>query len=155
AEDVDHRNEDDPELTRMRAFTPDLLPRLSLDDPDEDAEQAASEDSSPQLRFEGDAAMGLNEPTGAHELIATAAAGQTDRGRKRKRNEDVCLVDPNLDLYMVADGMGGYAGGDVASSMAVKEVHERMKRGTPVEADPATPKRGKQLIDAIERANDV
>jgi protein phosphatase len=146
--------ENHADLTRIRAFTPDLLPRLSLDDPEEE-EQAASEDSSPELRFEGDSAMGVDEPTGSHEVFATAAAGQTDRGRKRRRNEDVCLVDPALDLYMVADGMGGYAGGDVASSMAVKAVHDLIKKGKPVEAAPGTPKRGKQLREAVERANDI
>lgn len=48
------------------------------------------------------------------------ARGATNVGRKRRRNEDSHLVDANLDLYVVADGMGGQAAGDVASKRAVE-----------------------------------
>jgi len=42
---------------------------------------------------------------------------QTDRGLLRPNNEDSIFVDPVLGLAMLADGMGGYNGGEVASSM--------------------------------------
>jgi serine/threonine protein phosphatase PrpC len=45
----------------------------------------------------------------------------TDVGRKRKHNEDNFLVDQKLSLFVVADGMGGHACGEVASQMAVAE----------------------------------
>ncbi|MDI3286218.1 cyclic nucleotide-binding domain-containing protein [Polyangium sp. 15x6] len=51
-------------------------------------------------------------------LTVTSQAA-THVGRKRKRNEDSHLVDPDLGLYIVADGMGGQAAGDVASRRAV------------------------------------
>lgn len=47
------------------------------------------------------------------------AWGQTDIGLKRTRNEDSFSVNQDIGLYVVADGMGGHKGGDLASSMAV------------------------------------
>jgi PPM family protein phosphatase len=45
----------------------------------------------------------------------------SDVGRKREHNEDNFLVDRKLSLYVVADGMGGHASGEVASHLAVHE----------------------------------
>lgn len=45
----------------------------------------------------------------------------TDVGRKRAHNEDNFLVDQKLSLFVVADGMGGHASGEVASQIAVTE----------------------------------
>ncbi len=52
------------------------------------------------------------------------AWGQTDIGLKRNRNEDSFAVDQDLGLYIVADGMGGHKGGDLASSMAVEALQD-------------------------------
>jgi serine/threonine protein phosphatase PrpC len=51
----------------------------------------------------------------------------TDVGKVRDHNEDNFLVDKKLSLYVVADGMGGHAAGEVASAIAVRTVHEELK----------------------------
>ena len=50
----------------------------------------------------------------------------TDVGRVRDCNEDSFLVDKKLNLYVVADGMGGHAAGEIASSMACKTVRDSL-----------------------------
>lgn len=48
----------------------------------------------------------------------------SDVGRKRKSNEDNYCADNERGLYVVADGMGGHAAGEVASQMAVETIEE-------------------------------
>lgn len=55
-------------------------------------------------------------------------AGQTDVGRRRAVNEDAFFFDDELGLYVVADGMGGHAAGDVASTEAVDTVRGMVRR---------------------------
>src|SRR5437762_2436364 len=52
------------------------------------------------------------------------SAALTDVGRVREKNEDSHLVNDEVGLYVVADGMGGHLGGQMASSLAVKSVGE-------------------------------
>jgi protein phosphatase len=55
----------------------------------------------------------------------------TDTGRVRPHNEDAVFADPALGLAVLADGMGGYEGGEVASSMATARLAESLVRGLP------------------------
>src|SRR5512139_904055 len=52
----------------------------------------------------------------------------TDQGRVRDLNEDNFLVDKKLALAIVADGMGGHAAGEVASALAVRIIHQEIRR---------------------------
>jgi serine/threonine protein phosphatase PrpC len=55
-------------------------------------------------------------------------AALTDVGRQREHNEDNFLVDKKLGLFVVCDGMGGHAAGEVASALTVRTLHEEIKR---------------------------
>lgn len=61
--------------------------------------------------------------------VETASA--LDTGRARRNNEDAVLVDPDLSLCILADGMGGYNAGEVASDMTVKIVRDEVVRNLP------------------------
>lgn len=54
--------------------------------------------------------------------------GHTDVGMKRSHNEDAFLADPDLGLFVVCDGVGGRARGEIASREAVNFIWEWFKR---------------------------
>jgi len=58
-----------------------------------------------------------------------SGAGLPDVGQRRAVNEDAFFLDDDLGLYVVADGMGGHAAGEVASQEAVDTVHGMVRRG--------------------------
>ena len=60
-------------------------------------------------------------------VLSWSSFGITDVGKVRKLNEDSLLDRPEIGLWVVADGMGGHEGGDVASQMIVNslgKIHE-------------------------------
>ena len=54
------------------------------------------------------------------------SAARTDVGMKRDHNEDSFLVNEDIGLYVVCDGMGGHAGGETASRLAVQTVEKEL-----------------------------
>jgi protein phosphatase len=101
-----------------------------------------------------DTALSDDDPTGPVPKILVSAVGGTDQGKKRKHNEDAFVVLPSHSLYAIADGMGGYAAGEVASQMAVDVLRHSFEReqfgGAPI---PGLPRRGDELVRAIQSAN--
>ena len=55
-------------------------------------------------------------------------SARTDRGRVRANNEDAVSVDRQAQVAVLADGMGGYNAGEVASSMATQFIRTEMVR---------------------------
>jgi protein phosphatase len=57
-------------------------------------------------------------------MAAIEAFGLTDVGKKRKHNEDAYTLDEAEGLFIVADGMGGHAAGEVAAKITVETIGE-------------------------------
>ena len=82
----------------------------------------------------------------------------TDVGNVREHNEDNFLVDKKLSLFMVADGMGGHAAGEVASAICVRTIHEEIKREKDLLTDFVAGARGgsrvtnKDILSLMEHA---
>src|SRR6187399_2068787 len=85
--------------------------------------------------------------------------GVTDTGRIREHNEDTFGTDADIGLVVLADGMGGYKAGEVASGITVRTVmgliKEAVEREDLAVSDGATglTRPGILLRDAIQRAN--
>jgi protein phosphatase len=66
------------------------------------------------------------------------SAARTDVGMKREHNEDSFLVNEDLGLYVVCDGMGGHAGGETASRLAVQTIERELLSARLRSDDPFT-----------------
>jgi len=130
------------------------LPALSKfdnDDDDDDNVVVANIAATP-IVIDDNAAD--DEPTKTSPYFLVSAAGQTDRGKRRKFNEDSFLVLDEQGLYIVADGMGGYAGGEVASALTVELIEQaftNQKFEGPTYNN--VPRRGAEVARAIQTAN--
>jgi protein phosphatase len=95
-----------------------------------------------------------DDASGPFFPVTVTAAGASDVGKKRKHNEDAIALDHERSVYVLADGMGGYAAGEVASQMCVDTILRSYQTnrfgGEPI---PGLPPRGDELVRAIQTAN--
>jgi protein phosphatase len=81
-------------------------------------------------------------PTGPNALILVTAVGRTDPGLKRQHNEDAYAILEDHQLFVIADGMGRHAAGEVASQLCVEAIGEAFRSGDfGPPRDPPLPKR--------------
>ena len=84
---------------------------------------------------------------------------RTDTGRVREHNEDAVFANPHLGFVVLADGMGGYNAGEVASSMATTRLASELESALAARAPHATDGPGGEafagqcLRDAVADAN--
>lgn len=82
------------------------------------------------------------------------SAGKSDPGRVRSRNEDSFVIDEEHGLFLVADGMGGHAGGATASDIAVSTVHSMVKDFPDSDNDDTHQRRLEWLAGSIRKAGE-
>ena len=94
-------------------------------------------------------------------MIVIESAGITDRGKKRKANEDALFLEDSMGLYVVADGMGGHLAGEVASKMVVDTMGDYVKscqekaEEDPICCSESLSKEANQLLASIHLSNKV
>ncbi|HSO35218.1 MAG TPA: protein phosphatase 2C domain-containing protein [Labilithrix sp.] len=98
---------------------------------------------------------GAEQPDeGSESMFLVHATAQTDTGLRRKHNEDSVLVLDKANLFVVADGMGGYKGGRLASQLVINTMAEAARSGE-YEGPPheEVPLEASELARAIQMAN--
>ncbi|MEJ2514681.1 MAG: Stp1/IreP family PP2C-type Ser/Thr phosphatase [Gammaproteobacteria bacterium] len=85
----------------------------------------------------------------------------THTGRVREHNEDACAVDIDLGLFVLADGMGGYNAGEIASELAIKTVTDMVNTGldperrSRIDESSGLMRQSIVLRNAVSRANKI
>jgi protein phosphatase len=91
--------------------------------------------------------------------LTLEVAGRSDVGRVRPSNEDNFGFDQGLGIFVVCDGMGGHAAGEVASQIAVDTILTHFRERMPKVEDNAllddAPVGARLLAEAVKKANDA
>jgi protein phosphatase len=95
-------------------------------------------------------------------MFVIESTGISDIGKKRKTNEDALLVDDQLGLYVVADGMGGHRAGEVASKLVVETLMDFIRQDPDREdeialdeADETLSEEANRILSGIKISNKV
>jgi protein phosphatase len=95
-------------------------------------------------------------------MIIVESASITDKGKKRKANEDALILEDALGLYVVADGMGGHRAGDIASRLVVITIAEHIKKSIDnddwdqtADFDVTLSREANRLLSGIRMSNQV
>jgi protein phosphatase len=149
---------DDGEITRVTISLDELgdhlsdgsIPEVELD---EEAEEPTPDPLARPHTYTADTGADQEMPTLASECFLVSAAAQTSPG-KRRSNQDRYLLANDLGVFCVADGMGGYAGGELAAELAVETLsnafHSDRFHGHVVTD---LPRRPMELVQSVQMAN--
>ena len=95
-------------------------------------------------------------------MIIVESASISDKGKKRKANEDALFFEDALGLYVVADGMGGHRAGDIASRLVVETVGGYIKKSIDnddcnqlADFDETLSREANRLLNGIHMSNQV
>src|SRR3989441_6249876 len=117
-------------------------------------------------RKRGPVSRGKTSGDGGAGHVPIESAGLSDVGRKRKSNEDSFAISEDGALFVVADGMGGHAAGEVASRLAVESIERHISGSdprkeptipasfrSPSEDEAGLPAPARRVLNAIRLAN--
>jgi protein phosphatase len=162
AVDVDDPSDTDETLLMRVHSTPAnaVLDNPPLNDltlaPESTGRAAPRSDARVVVAYEDEAEEEEEESTSPQARILVIASGDTDRGQRRTANDDSLLVSTEHNLFAVADGMGGYAGGSVASALAIEELTQAFERQAfraALRSAGPIPRRGAELASSIMQAH--
>jgi protein phosphatase len=116
-DEMSRSGDDEDGILETRQY---LVPDLGEEDDDDDEPTRGAGAALHRIRLDPHIDAIDDEGTGRFLPLAVRAGGRTDEGTRRPTNEDAFLL---LDrLYVVADGMGGHEGGEIASQLAIEAV---------------------------------
>jgi protein phosphatase len=151
---VDVYDEDEIDVTLVTASP--LQGASAIRDPGEELAESTGPRRSSTVNLKYEEQAEPEEVTSPQARILISAEAQSDCGRVRECNEDSVLTLPEFSLYAVADGMGGYEGGELASSLAVETLRTAYETACfegSLSSGAALPRRARELACAIQMAN--